>query len=93
MAQKLQIDIVAKDKSTQALQGVRGSLSRLKNSVFSLQSAFLGLGAGLAIRSLINTGKQIEELQVKLKFYLEVLERVQKHLMKWQSLLLKFLSH
>ena len=68
MAQKLQIDIVAKDKSTQALQGVRGSLSRLKNSVFSLQSAFLGLGAGLAIRSLINTGKQIEELQVKLKF-------------------------
>jgi len=68
MAQKLQIDIVAKDKSTQALQGVRGGLSRLKNSVFSLQSAFLGLGAGLAIRSLINTGKQIEELQVKLKF-------------------------
>ena len=68
MAQKLKIDIVAKDKSRQALQGVRGGLDRLKRSVFSLQGAFIGLGAGLAIRSLVNTGKQIEGLQVRLKF-------------------------
>ena len=68
MAQKLKIDIVAKDKSKQALQGVRGGLDRLKKSVFSLQGAFVGLGAGLAIRSLVNTGKQIEGLQVRLKF-------------------------
>jgi len=68
MAQKLKIDIVAKDKSKQALTGVRGGLDRLKKSVFSLQSAFIGLGAGLAIRSLVNTGKQIEGLQVRLKF-------------------------
>ena len=68
MAQQLKIDIVAKDKSKQALQGVRGGLDRLKKSVFSLQNAFIGLGAGLAIRSLVNTGKQIEGLQVRLKF-------------------------
>jgi len=68
MAQKLQIDIVAKDKSTQALQGVRGGLDRVKSAVFNLQNAFIGLGAGLAIRSLVNTGKQIEGLQVRLKF-------------------------
>ena len=68
MAQQLKIDIVARDKSTQALQGVRGSLGRLKNSVFSLQTAFIGLGAGLIIRSLVNTGKQLEGLQVRLKF-------------------------
>ena len=68
MTQKLKIDIVAKDKSKQALNGVRGGLTRLKKSVFSLQTAFIGLGAGLAIRSLINTGKQIEGLQVRLKF-------------------------
>jgi len=68
MAQKLNIDIVAKDKSKQALTGVRGGLDRLKKSVFNLQNAFIGLGAGLAIRSLINTGKQIEGLQVRLKF-------------------------
>ena len=68
MAQQLKIDIVAKDKSKQALTGVRGGLDRLKKSVFSLQSAFIGLGAGLAIKSLVNTGKQIEGLQVRLKF-------------------------
>jgi hypothetical protein len=68
MAQQLKIDIVAKDKSKQALTGVRGGLDRLKKSVFSLQGAFIGLGAGLAIRSLVNTGKQIEGLQVRLKF-------------------------
>ena len=68
MAQQLKIDIVAKDKSKQALQGVRGGLDRLKKSVFSVQNAFIGLGTGLAIRSLVNTGKQIEGLQVRLKF-------------------------
>ena len=66
--QRLNIDIVAKDKSRQALQGVQGSLSKVKSAVFNLQNAFIGLGAGLAIRSLVNTGKQIEGLQVRLKF-------------------------
>ena len=68
MAQKLNIDIVAKDKSKQALQGVRGGLDKVKGAVFNLQNAFIGLGTGLAIRSLVNTGKQIEGLQVRLKF-------------------------
>ncbi len=68
MAQQLKIDIVAKDKSKQALNGVQGSLSKVKSAVFNLQNAFIGLGAGLAIRSLVNTGKQIEGLQVRLKF-------------------------
>ena len=56
--QRLNIDIVAKDKSKQALNGVQKSLGRLKNSVFNLRNAFLGLGAGLVIRNLVNTGKQ-----------------------------------
>ena len=68
MAQKLNIDIVAKDKSKQALNGVQGSLSKVKSAVFNLQNAFIGLGAGLVIRNLVNTGKQIEGLQVRLKF-------------------------
>ena len=68
MAQRLNIDIVAKDKSKQALSSVQGGLSKVKNAVFNLQNAFVGLGAGLAIRSLVNTGKQIEGLQVRLKF-------------------------
>ena len=68
MAQKLKIDIVAKDRSKQALQGLQGSLGRLKASVFNLRNAFIGLGAGLVIRNIFNTGKQIENLQVQLKF-------------------------
>jgi len=66
--QRLNIDIVAKDKSTQALNKVQGSLSKVKGAVFNLRNAFIGLGAGLAIRSLVNTGKEIEGLQVRLKF-------------------------
>jgi len=68
MAQKLKIDIVAKDRSKRALQGLQGSLGRLKASVFNLRNAFIGLGAGLVVRNIINTGKQIENLQVQLKF-------------------------
>jgi hypothetical protein len=71
MAQKLNIDIVAKDRSKQALNGVQKSLGRLKNSVFNLRNAFLGLGAGLVIRNLVNTGKQLESLRTRLKFLLK----------------------
>ena len=71
MAQKLNIDIVARDKTKQALGRVQGALSKVKGAVFNLQSAFVGLGAGLVIRNLVNTGKQLENLQVRLKFLLK----------------------
>jgi hypothetical protein len=69
--QKLLIDIIANDKSKQALNGVQKGLSRLKNSVFNLRNAFLGLGAGLVVRNLVNTGKELENLRVRLKFLLK----------------------
>ena len=50
---KLNIDIVARDKTKQALGRVRSSLSNLKKSIFSVQSAFIGLGAGLVIKNLV----------------------------------------
>ena len=71
MAQKLLIDIIANDKSKQALSGVQKGLARLKNSVFNLRNAFLGLGAGLVVRNLVNTGKQLENLRTRLKFLLK----------------------
>jgi hypothetical protein len=71
MAQRLNIDIVARDKSKQALNNVRGALSKVKGAVFNLQSAFVGLGAGLVIRNLVNTGRELENLQVRLKFLLK----------------------
>ena len=68
MAQDLKINIIARDKSKQALKGLQGSLGKLRSSVFNLRNAFIGLGAGLVIRNIVNTGKQIENLQVQLKF-------------------------
>ena len=65
---KVNIDIVARDKSKQALNNIRGNLDGLKKSVFNLRNAFIGLGAGLAIKNLVNVGVQVESLQVRLKF-------------------------
>ena len=65
---RVNIDIVAKDKSQQALNRVRGSLDKVRSSVFNVRNALAGLGAGLAIRSLVKTGMEIEGLQVRLKF-------------------------
>jgi hypothetical protein len=71
MAQKLNIDIVARDRTKQAFGALGKSLGRLKSVVFSLQSAFIGLGAGLVVRNLVNTGKELENLRVRLKFLLK----------------------
>ena len=70
-SQKLNIDVIARDKTKQALNGVQKGLDKVKGAVFNLRNAFLGLGAGLVIRNLINTGKELENLQVRLKFLLK----------------------
>jgi len=71
MAQRLNIDIVARDKASKALNGLRGGLAKVKGAVFNLQNAFIGLGAGLVVRNLVNTGRELENLQVRLKFLLK----------------------
>jgi len=65
--QKLNIDIVAKDKSKQAFNKLQGTLSKVKASVFNLKNAFIGLGAGLVLKGIVNAGMQIEELGVQLE--------------------------
>ena len=67
MAQKLQIDIVAKDRSQQAFNKMQGSLAKAKAAVFNLRNAFIGLGAGLVLRGIVNAGMQIENLGVQLE--------------------------
>jgi hypothetical protein len=42
-------------------------LGKLKQSVFNLKNAFIGLGAGLVLRGIVNAGMQIEELGVQLE--------------------------
>jgi hypothetical protein len=68
MAQNLLLNIIAKDKTKQALSGVQASLSRLRSSVFSIQSALLGVGGGLVVRSFINVGRSVEELGLRFDF-------------------------
>nr|BAR32350.1 phage tail tape measure protein, lambda family (tape_meas_lam_C) [uncultured Mediterranean phage uvMED] len=71
MAQNLKINILARDKTKQALTSVRGGLAKVKSAVFSLQTAFVGLGAGLVIKNLVGTGRELENLRVRLKFLLK----------------------
>ncbi len=69
--QKLNIDIIARDKSKRALNTLQSSLGRLKQSIFNVRNAFIGIGAGFVIRNLVNTGKELENLQVRLRFLLK----------------------
>tara|TARA_R100000278_G_scaffold104400_1_gene80728 strand:+ start:1324 stop:3288 length:1965 start_codon:yes stop_codon:yes gene_type:complete len=68
MAQNLLLNIIAKDKTKQALSGVQAGLTRLRSSIFSIQSALVGIGGGLAIRSLVNVGSQVENLSARFNF-------------------------
>ena len=68
MAQNLVLNILAKDKTKVALQGVRNGLNNLRTAVFSLQSAIVGIGGGLVIRSLTKVGSEVEDLCVRFNF-------------------------
>lgn len=65
---QVNIDIIAKDKTRQAMQSATTNVDKVKNAVFNLRNAFIGLGAGVAIKSFIDVGKQVESLQIRLKF-------------------------
>ena len=68
MTKKVKVDIVAQDKTKNAVASAQKGFQKLKNSVFNLKTAFAGLGAGLVVRSLVQTGKEVESLRVRFKF-------------------------
>jgi hypothetical protein len=78
MAQNLLINILAKDKTKQALGSVQAGLGRLQNTVFSIQSALAGIGGALVIRSLVNVGSQVENLGVRFAFLFKGMEEGNK---------------
>jgi hypothetical protein len=78
MAQNLVLNILARDKTRQAFNGVRAGLSNLKASIFSVQSALLGIGGGLVVRSFINVGREVEELGIRFNFLFGNVEEGQK---------------
>ena len=67
MAQDLKINILAKDRTKQAFDGIRGKLAGLSRAVFSLRGALAGIGTGLVVKSFVATGRSVEDLQVRLK--------------------------
>ena len=68
MAQNLVLNILAKDKTRAAFNGVRAGLANLRSAVFSVQSALVGIGGGLVIRSLVSVGSQVENLGLRFNF-------------------------
>ena len=62
------IDIIAKDKTRQAMRSATTGVDKLNQSVFNLRNALVGIGAGGAIKSFVDVGRQVESLQIRLKF-------------------------
>ena len=78
MAQNLILNILAKDKTRAAFNGVRAGLTNLRSAVFSVQSAIAGIGGALVIRNLVNVGSQVEQLGVRFNFLFGNVRECQK---------------
>ena len=65
---KVNIDIIAKDKTRAAMRTATAGINNIKRSVFSLQTALIGIGAGAAAKSFIDVGRSVERLGVRFKF-------------------------
>ena len=65
---QVNIDIIAKDKTRQAMRSATVGINNLKQSVFNLQNALVGIGGALIAKSFIDTGREVERLQTRFKF-------------------------
>ena len=65
---QVNIDIIAKDKTRQAMKSATTGVDKLKQSVFNLRNALVGIGAGVTLKSFVDVGRQVESLQIRLKF-------------------------
>lgn len=65
---QVNIDIIAKDKTRQAMKSATQGINKVKDSVFNLRNAFLGLGAGFVAKGFLDTAREVERLRVRFKF-------------------------
>ena len=65
---QVNIDIIAKDKTRQAIQSATKGINRVKDSVFNLRNALVGLGAGFVAKGFLDTAREVERLRVRFKF-------------------------
>ena len=79
---KVNIDIIAKDKTRMAMATATRGVNNLKNSVFNLKVAFAALGVGFIARDFVNTAREIERLKVRFKFLFDTAAEGEKALTK-----------
>ena len=64
---KVNIDIIAKDKSKQALKNVQGNLDKVKSSAGKLKAALAAIGGALVVREVLRVTAEFEDLRDSLK--------------------------
>ena len=64
---KVNIDIIAKDKSKQALKNVQGNLDKVKSSAGKLKTALAAIGGALVVREVLRVTAEFEDLRDSLK--------------------------
>jgi len=65
---QVNIDIIAKDKTRQAMKSATQGINKVKDSVFNLRNALVGLGAGFVAKGFLDTAREVERLRVRFKF-------------------------
>jgi len=60
---QVNIDIIAKDKTRQAMQSATKGVDRLKGSFFNLKNAIIGIGTAVLAKSIIDTTATFEDLK------------------------------
>ena len=66
MTNQVYIDIIARNKTLKAFKQVQSSTEKTKQSILNLKNALVGLGAGVVVRSIINTTARFEDLRTSL---------------------------
>jgi hypothetical protein len=66
MNNQVYIDIIARNKTLKAFEEVQSSTEKTKQSILNLKNALVGLGAGVVVRSIINTTARFEDLRTSL---------------------------
>ena len=66
---KVNIDLVAKDKTRQAMQSATKGVDGVKNSVLNLKNALIGLGAGVLIGVAYNLSSAPNHIEQKAKAF------------------------
>lgn len=60
------VQIIGKDKTGKAFKQVESNVDKAKQSVLTLKNAIIGLGTGIAVRSIINTTARFQDLRTAL---------------------------